>query len=430
MTGVEAPGCATCAGPLDRVVSRRRALQGAGVLAGAVAAGALSTVAPRYAFASPDSATAGDALVVITLRGGFDGLSAVVPAADPDYRVLRPGIGVPAAALLPLDATFGLHPSLRPLLPLWAQGQLAVVHAVGSPLPSRSHFEAQLAMERAAFGTGLSTGWLGRWVAASGATDTFAGVAQGSTVPLALAGPKAAVAMRSPETFALNVWSGFQPRFSAALAGLQAGVSHPVAGSVSTTLAALGTMGQVAASPYTPASGASYPTGDLGDALRDAARLIKAGIGVRVVTLDVDGWDMHEGLGGVDGGRMREALAGLAAALAAFAADTGLVGVTVVTQSEFGRQVAENSSGGVDHGRGGATLVLGQGVRGGRVYGRWPGLTAAALDDGDLAATTDYRAVLAELLADRCGASSDQLATVFPGFGGALATPLDLARPL
>lgn len=415
-------GCPDCqGGPAARRFSRRRALQGAGVLAGAAAAAAL--LPPRYAFAA--GPVTGDVLVVLSLRGGFDGLSAVVPGADPDYPRLRPSIGIPTAALLPLDATFGLHPALAPLKAQYAAGRLAVVHAVGAPDPTRSHFDAQREMERAAPGTSQTTGWLGRWVAASGATDTFAAVQHGASLPLSLAGPRTAVAMASPEDFELSVWSGYRDEFTTALTALQSGVTHPVAAQAATTLTGLATMRAVAATPYTPAGGATYPTGELGGALRDTARLIKAGIGLRVATLDVGDWDMHRGLGRVDAGWMRDKLTELGAALAAFATDTGLAGVTVVTQSEFGRRAEENGSGGVDHGHGNAVFVLGRGVRGGRVYGAWPGLADRMLDQGDLRGTTDYRAVLAELLAARCGASASQLAQVFPGFSGA---SLDLAR--
>ncbi len=229
--------------------------------------------------------------------------------------------------------------------------------------------------------------------------------------------------------FGLSVWDGHRADYSTALAGLHAGGTHPVDRLAGTTLTAVQTMRAVTASAYTPSGGAVYDDTDLGRGLRDVAQLVKAGIGLRVATMDMGDWDMHDDLGrqgGVDGGRMHDRLHDLGRALAAFAADTALAGVTVVTLSEFGRRVQENGSGGVDHGHGNAVFVLGGGVRGGKVYGRWPGLAPGALVDGDLAGTTDYRAVLSELLVDRCGASTAGLAQVFPGWSG---PGLDLARP-
>jgi len=175
-----------------------------------------------------------------------------------------------------------------------------------------------------------------------------------------------------------------------------------------------------------PAVPGGYPQGRLGDSLRDVARLLRADVGLQVATVDYGHWDMHAGLGSADQGWMHGQLTELAGALAAFAADLGpdLSRVTLVTLSEFGRRVHENGSGGVDHGHGNAVLVMGGGVRGGKVYGRWPGLSEAALDHGDLAVTTDYRTVVAEILTRRCGIGS--AATVFPGWSGA---PLGLVTP-
>lgn len=430
MTPLAPPADAACAGCPPATegggFSRRRLLQGAGVLAATAAASSL--LPARYAFAADPAAAAGDVLVVLSLRGGFDGLSAVVPAGDPAYPALRPSIGVPASTLLPLDVTFGLHPALAPLKPLWDAGTLAIVQAMGAPDPTRSHFDALREMERAAPGSSAAGGWLGRWLAASGATETFAGVQRGSSLPLSLSGPTPAIAMESPKDFGLSVWEGIRTEFATALGGLQAGLTHPLAAAATTTLSAAATMARVAATPYVPAAGATYDGDEVGVALRDVAQLVKAGVGLRVACLDVGDWDMHKGLGRVDSGWMHDQLTRLGRGLAAFAADTGLAGVTVVTLTEFGRRAGENGSGGVDHGHGTCSFVLGGGIRGGRVYGRWPGLGAAALDQGDLAGTTDYRTVLRELLADRCGAGSSALDAAFPGFSGAAATPLDLAR--
>jgi len=403
----------------NRRLSRRGFL---GRAAGAGAAAALTTmigdgVASRFAFAA--TPYTGDTLVVLSLRGGFDGLTAVVPHGDPDYYKARPTIAVPKTSLIGGDAMFGLHPALAPLLPFWQRGQLAAVHAVGQPNPTRSHFAAMEEMERAAAGTSVRTGWLDRMLGLSGATSPWTGVSLGSPNPTrSLAGPSPDLGLDSLDGFALHgdapgvpVAQTLRALYQGAPPALTEVLARPA-------LAATDALATVAAlPPYTPAFGAVYPDTELAGALRDVARLIKANVGMRAACVDFGDWDMHEGLGtAVAGQRMHTHLAELAAALAAFATDLGtdgLANVTLLTLSEFGRRVAENGSRGVDHGHGNAMLVLGGGVRGGRVHGTWPGLAPAALASGDLAATTDYRAVIGELLQKRCGVGS--LAEVFPG---------------
>ncbi|GAA0942365.1 DUF1501 domain-containing protein [Virgisporangium aurantiacum] len=366
-------------------------------------------VAARYAFAADST---GDTLVVLSLRGGFDGLSAVIPHGDPDYYKARPTIAVPKAKVIGGDAMFGLHPALAPLLPLWTQGQLAAVHAVGQPNPTRSHFAAMEEMERAAAGTSIRTGWLDRMLGVS--TNPWSGVSVGSTKPArALAGPGPDLGIASLDGFTLAGDSASVPMGLT----LQALYRDAPAALATPALAATGAVATVAKLPaYTPANGAVYPATPLATALKDVARLIKAGLGLRAACVDFGDWDMHEGLGTAETGqRMHTHLGEFAAALAAFAADLGADGmknVTLVTLSEFGRRVAENGSRGVDHGHGNAMFVLGGGVRGGKVYGTWPGLAPAKLVAGDLAATTDYRSVIGEVLQKRCGVGS--LGTVFP----------------
>ena len=366
-------------------------------------------VASRYAFAAE---TTGDTLIVLSLRGGFDGLSAVIPHGDPDYYKARPTIGVPKTKVIGGDAMFGLHPALAPLLPLWTQGQLAAVHAVGQPNPTRSHFAAMEEMERAAAGTSIRTGWLDRMLGLG--TNPWSGVSVGSTKPArALAGPGPDLGIASLDGFTLAGDSASVP-MGRTLAALYRDAPAALA---TPALAATDAVATVAKLPaYTPANGAVYPATPLATALKDVARLIRANLGLRAACVDFGDWDMHEGLGTAEPGqRMHTHLGEFAAALAAFAADLGADGmknVTLVTLSEFGRRVAENGSRGVDHGHGNAMFVLGGGVRGGRVYGTWPGLAPAKLVAGDLAATTDYRSVIGEVLQKRCGVGS--LGEVFP----------------
>jgi uncharacterized protein (DUF1501 family) len=397
---VPARASAGPANPLSRRGLLGRAAA-AGVLAGLAGAG-LST---RLAFAA--GAYAGDTLVVLSLRGGFDGLSALPPIGDPDYYRARPTIAVPTSQVIGGNGTFGLHPALAPLLPLWQGGKLAAVHAVGQPNPTRSHFAAMEEMERAAPGTALRTGWLDRMLGGTGATGPLSGVSLGTAMPARLlTGPAPAVSMRAVDDFTLAGESAKRP-MAAALRKLYAGAAEQLAAPARAADAALTATASLRAAGYTPGNGAAYPATPLGAALRDVARLVKARAGLVAAAVDSGDWDMHEGLGtAVKGQRMYDNLADLAAALAAFATDLGaehLANVTLVTVSEFGRRVQENASRGADHGHGNAMLVLGGAVRGGTVYGAWPGLSPGALVSGDLAATTDYRAVIGELLRQRCG---------------------------
>jgi uncharacterized protein (DUF1501 family) len=395
-------------------LTRRRLLGTGAAVLGGLAASGLST---RLAWADPGAAgPTGDVLVVLSLHGGFDGLSAVAPIGDPDYYRSRPTIALPKSEVIGGDATFGLHPALAPILPLWRNGSLAAVHAVGQPDPTRSHFAAMDALENAAPGTAIRSGWLDRMLGAGGATGPLAGVSLGSAMPARLlGGPAPAMSMASIDKFTL-AGEGRRP-MAAALRELYAEAPAALAAPALAADQALTATAGLRATAYAPANGASYPATDLGAALRDVARLIKAKAGLVTAAVDCGDWDMHDSLGtAVKGQRMYDNLAGLAQALAAFAADLGpdgLKGVTLVTVSEFGRRVQENASHGTDHGHGNAMLVLGGGVRGGKVYTRWPGLAPDALIDGDLAATTDYRAVIAEILRQRCGLGST--AGVFPG---------------
>jgi uncharacterized protein (DUF1501 family) len=394
-------------------LGRAAAVGAAGALAGLAGDG----LATRLAFAAP--AYTGDTLVVLSLRGGFDGMSAVVPIGDPEYSTARPSIGIASDRLIGGDpgGMFGLHPALAPLLPFWTDGRLAAVHAVGQQDPTRSHFAALEEMERAAPGTSLRTGWIDRMLGVRGVDCVWGGVSVGGPLgPQAFAGPTPDLALQSVDGFGLD-GEGDSGPLGATLRTLYADVPPLVAAPALGTLAAVGTTTALKARGYTPANGAVYPDTALGGAMRDVARLIKAKVGLQVACVDYGDWDMHEGLGApVEGQWMHDHLAELAQALAAFATDlgsTGLAGVTLLTLSEFGRRVEENGSGGLDHGHANAMFVLGGGVAGGTVYGTWPGLGAADLDDGSLRGTTDYRAVIGEILQKRCGVGS--LAGVFPG---------------
>jgi uncharacterized protein (DUF1501 family) len=353
---------------------------------------------------------------VLSLRGGFDGLSAIVPAGDPAYYSARPDIAVPKSRLIGGSTSFGLHPALAPLLPFWKAGTFGAVHAVGQRAPNRSHFSAMEELERAAPGTSVRTGWLDRMLGGLGATSPFNGVSVGSMMPArALAGPAPALGMKSINEFVMDGDETGQP-MAATLKTLYAGAPALLGQPAGQVMSSLATAKTLAAKAYQPANGAVYPDDTLGRALRDVARLIKGKAGLMTACVDSGDWDIHENLGAAEPGkRMHDKLAQLAAALAAFATDLGSTGmkrVTLVTVSEFGRRVRQNGSNGLDHGYGNAMMLLGGGVVGGKVHGRWPGLGERHLVDGDLAVTTDYRAVIGEILHKRCGLANTR--SVFP----------------
>ena len=433
-------GCPDCQRTEQARLSRRGFLRGAGGLAAAGYAGlATQTLGTRLAFAEglPTMAASttgtaavttpysGDVLVVLSLRGGFDGLSAIVPAGDPDYYTARPSIAVPQATLLPLDTMFGLHPALQPLLPFWTAGTFGAVVAAGQPDPTRSHFEATEEMERAAPSSSLRTGWLDRALGLRGSGTVFQAAQLGDASPgQQFAGPAPELSLGSIDDFSLSAVGGDTAaevsreakRWGNALHSFYSGSLAPLAAPALAALGALNSTRAMQSAGYTPANGASYDaSSELATALKDVARLIKSGVGLQVAAVDYGDWDMHSGLGTVDTGWMHRKLTELGNALAAFVTDLGaaMSRVTVVTISEFGRRVEENDSAGVDHGHGNTMLLLGGGINGGKIHGSWPGLAPAALDDGDVAGTTDYRVVLAELLSKRCGQTN--LDQVFPG---------------
>jgi uncharacterized protein (DUF1501 family) len=407
---------------MDSGISRRTLLRGA------TAAGGLGLVAStlgqsRLAFGAVTAAT--DTLVVLYLRGGMDGLSVVAPVGDPAYAQARPTLAVPASAVKRVDATFGLHPALAPLFPLWDAGRIAAVHAVGQPAPTRSHAEAMLALDRAAPGSSLRSGWIDRAVGSITAAGTFSTAQLGDpSLPAALLGEHVAFATGTLDQVEVQVSDSIVPLtgWRDALGLLdRAAPGQPVG----PTAAALAAVGRVMGLPVA-VTDAGYPATALGTALHDVARLVKADVGLRIATVGSDDWDMHANLGASDSGWLVDRLSELSGALSAFARDLGpdLDRVTLVTLSEFGRRVAENGSGGTDHGHANLVLVAGGAVNGGKVHGRWPTLSPDRLDDGDLAATTDYRQILAEILTTRCGISS--VRDVFPGFTPA---PLGLVAP-
>jgi len=365
-------------------------------------------------------------LVVIFQRGAADGLNIVIPHAEPAYYAMRPSIAIPRGQVIDLNGFFGLHPTLAPFKPLWEQGHLAIVHAAGSPDTTRSHFDAQDYMESGTPGIkSTQDGWLNRTLQNSvsrGATTAssdspFRAVALGTSLPRILSGPASAVAVSSVNGFGI---AGGNPAaaplgntFEAMYAQSVDSVLH---GTGRETFEAVKMLKSADPQRYTPAPGANYPKGRFGDALRQTAQLIKANLGVQIAFTDIGGWDHHVNEGATEG-QLANVLREFAQSIAAFWTDLGPLGedTVIVTMSEFGRTARENGDRGTDHGHANVMFMLGGPVRGGRVYGRWPGLDPAQLNEGrDLTLTTDFRRVLGEAVERHLGNS--QLTTVFPGF--------------
>ncbi len=398
--------------------SRRSVLKGA--VAGGVAwlGSSLFGSAPLMVFAQGERAP-GDVLVVVFQRGGVDGLSLVVPYAEGGaYYDVRPNTSLPERDLHDLDGFFGLHPHLGGLHDIFGEGHLAVVHAAGSPDPSRSHFDAMEYMERGTPGQKATpSGWLARHLASAPWTNPspFRAVGMGTMVQSALRGPVSALSLQSIADFHLQGRDDQLTALQQALSSLYLADADPfLAQGAHETVQTMNDLSQLAQETYEPAYGASYPETEFGWNLKQVAQLIKAGVGLEVACVDAGGWDTHEEQGAADGwlgGMIRD----FGGALTAFYADLQdtIGNVTVVTMSEFGRRVTENASRGTDHGHGNVMFVMGGGVAGG-VHTRWPGLTPDRLDDGDLAITTDYRDVLAEILTKRLGNPS--LSEVFLGY--------------
>jgi uncharacterized protein (DUF1501 family) len=356
-------------------------------------------------------------LIAVFQRGAVDGLNMVVPFGEKRYYELRPSIAIPASAVVDLDGFFGLHPSMSALKPLWASGQMAIVNAAGSPDPTRSHFDAQDYMESGTPGQKSTTdGWLNRsLLAMQGRKSPVRAVGLGTTLPRALRGRNEAVAIGSVGEFRVRDPIGAET-FESMYAGT---VDKVLNGTARETFDAVRLMQSLQKSPYTPAAGVKYPASRFGRNMQEIARLVKADAGLEVAFTDMGGWDTHvnEVAAQPATGQLANLLADFANTLSAFQQDMGdrMADIVVVTMSEFGRTARENGNRGTDHGHANAMLVMGGGVRGGRVYGEWPGLEQEQLYEGrDLALTTDFRDVLAELVTRHLG--NREIGKVFPGY--------------
>ncbi|HYG81097.1 MAG TPA: DUF1501 domain-containing protein [Pyrinomonadaceae bacterium] len=356
-------------------------------------------------------------LIAIFQRGAVDGLNMVVPHGEGSYYELRPQIAIAqpgrgAESAVDLDGFFGLHPAMRPLKPFWDEKRLAVVHAVGSPDNTRSHFDAQDYMESATPGVkSTQDGWLNRYMQArpDKQATPFRGISLTQNLPRSMQGRAPAVAMQNLADFQIragaytqSVQGGFESIY-------EQGVNDVLRGTGKETFEAVNFLKRV--------NPAQYPAGQFGRALMQIAQLIKAGVGLEVAFSDVGGWDTHRGQGGARG-QLANLLGQFAQGISALVTDLGparMQDVVVLSMSEFGRTVRQNGTGGTDHGHANAMLVVGGSVRGGKVYGRWPGLKDEQLHEGrDLALTTDFRDVFGEVASRHLGAVD--LKKVFPGY--------------
>jgi uncharacterized protein (DUF1501 family) len=363
----------------------------------------------------------GPILVCLFQRGAVDGLNMVVPYGEAAYYRERRRIAVPRAEVIDLDGHFGLHPRLAPLKPLWDNRMLAVIHAVGSPDPTRSHFDAQDYMETGTPGVkATADGWANRYCTSAQDHDAtpFRAVGFGPRLPRVLAGSAPSLAIDDLQAFGLQASRpAARDKLTAAFEALYEGAATGLlAPSAAEGFAAVEMLKRADPTRYTPANGAEYPPGRLGRSLLQVAQVVKAGVGLEIAFVDVTGWDTHVNQGASEGA-LAARLDDMGRGLAAFAADLGerMRDIVVLTMSEFGRTVSENGNAGTDHGHATAMLVIGGAVRGGRVAGRWPGLDQAARFQGrDLAVTTDFRDLFGEILVRHLGAPDLRL--VFPGW--------------
>ena len=403
-------------------ISRRAFMKAGGLALVSLGADPIFLDRAAYALASTGGGRAGKkTLVCLFQRGAVDGLSMIVPAGDPFYWEARQRIALPKEQLIPLDGMFALHPRLAPLKPLWDQHSLAIIHAVGSPSTTRSHFDAQDYMES---GTpdvkSTPSGWANRFCnhpEEHGSTP-FRAVAFGPQLPRTLAGSAPALAIDDLRTFGMRAAqaSGEQKLTRAFEELYQGAATGLVASSSAESFEAIKMLKTANPMATPPASGANYARNKLATSLQQIAQLIKADLGVEIAFVDVGGWDTHVNQG-ADQGQLATRLDELAGALGAFTTDLGerMRDVVVITMSEFGRTVKENGTSGTDHGHGTAMMIMGGDVRGGKVYGEWPGLAPEQRYEGrDLAVTTDFRSVFSEVLQGHLGPAN--IGQVFPGF--------------
>lgn len=407
-----------------RELSRRQFLAVSG--GAALAAVGAPAWLPSVAYAK-DYRSNRDVLVSVFLRGASDGLTMCAPYGDADYYAARPNLYVPQPGSsnpqrgIALDGFFCFPPSMAPLLELYNYGALLVVHATGSTDPSRSHFDAQRYMENGKpADISVFTGWLGRHLASAPpatANPVMRGVALSYGLPRTMAGAPSTLPIPDLANYNLGGNSGTLASRRTAITDMYWPSNEPLRTAALNTQRTINTLQAINFPGYAPHNGVTYPTNSFGTALKSAAALIRAQVGVEAVHVDVGGWDLHDNLGPLTG-PMANLMTALSTGLAAFHTDLidGTAGnVTTVVLSEFGRRLRENGSAGNDHGHGNCMLLIGPEIAGGRVLTQWPGLAVPQLFQGlDLQVTIDFRDVLAEVVQNRLGNAN--LGYVFPDY--------------
>ncbi|HZY62766.1 MAG TPA: DUF1501 domain-containing protein [Edaphobacter sp.] len=359
-------------------------------------------------------------LVVLFQRGAADGLNIVVPYREKNYYAMRPTIAIKQNEVLDLDGFFGLHPAMASFKSLYDQGHLAIIPAAGSPDTTRSHFDAQDYMESGTPGIkSTPDGWLNRALQAEllrSKPSPFRAVALGAQVPRTLEGKIPAIALSNLASFSVGgrgpqaapISSAFQAMYDESTDAVLHGTGEE-------TFQAVKMLKATDPAHYQPAAGVVYPNSLFGNSLRQIAQLMKANLGVEAAFSDIGGWDTHQNQGNVNG-QLANRLKDFSDSIAAFWQDMGqdAENITLVTMSEFGRTARQNGTAGTDHGHANVMFVLGGQVRGGKIYGKWPGLDNDQLNEGrDLVVTTDFRRVLGEAAYKTLG--SRNLNLVFPG---------------
>lgn len=385
--------------------------------------GAVPPFLQRLALSNPSGGR--KILVTIFQRGAADGLNVVVPFGERLYYEFRPSIAIPrpkqgeSSTAIDLDGFFGLHPALAPLKPLFDEKGFAAIHAVGSPDSTRSHFDAQDFMESGTPGLkSTPDGWLNRHLQtkADSSETPFRAIAMTANLPRTMRGRASALAMRNLNDFDLRTGSSTSPLKATFETMYEQSVDAVIGGTGSEAFEAIRFLKKANPSQYQPAAGVQYPRGQFGSGLRQLAQMIKAEVGLEAAFVESNGWDHHVAEGGTQG-QLAARLSELGQGLAAFYRDleNRMDDIVVLTMSEFGRTARENGNRGTDHGHATSMFVLGGPVRGGKVYGHWPGLEPDQLFEGrDLALTTDFRAVFSEIISKHLG--NPNLKAVFPGY--------------
>lgn len=402
------------------MITRRFFLKSGALAVASLGAGlVLPSFLQRTALASPQNRN--KTFIVIFQRGAVDGLNTVVPFGDEAYYRARPTLAIAKPnssndqSAIDLDGFFGLHPALSPFKPLYDAKTLAIVHAAGSPDSTRSHFDAQDYMEIGTPGKkSTPDGWLNRYLQTNRNSDSkneaLRAIAIGNKQPRVMSGTSPNLTIANLNSFDLRGGAKTSSAFETMYGKSSDDIIAPAG---TEALEAMGTIRKIRSSFYSPANGAVYPKGQFGNSLKQIAQLIKSGIGLEVAFADIGGWDTHT----AQKPRLNQLLKEFSGGVSALVKDLGdkMQDVVIVTMSEFGRTVRENGTAGTDHGHANCMFVIGGSVKGGNVYGKWPGLEREQLYEGrDLAITTDFRTVCSEVVTKHCKAKD--LTKIFPNF--------------